>query len=57
MAIFTPLIVATLYMGVQPNSVFDLSEASVDQLVRVYQGRHRWQLFDALRRPGLAIRN
>ncbi|MBL8771941.1 MAG: NADH-quinone oxidoreductase subunit M [Phenylobacterium sp.] len=36
-AIFTPLIVATLYMGVQPNIVFDLTGASVDQLVRVYQ--------------------
>ena len=36
-AIFAPLIVATLYMGVQPNSVFNLTQASVDQLVRVYQ--------------------
>jgi NADH-quinone oxidoreductase subunit M len=36
-AIFAPLIVATLFMGVQPNSVFDLTSASVDQLVRVYQ--------------------
>jgi NADH-quinone oxidoreductase subunit M len=36
-AIFTPLIIATLYMGVQPNSVFNLTSASVDQLVRVYQ--------------------
>jgi NADH-quinone oxidoreductase subunit M len=36
-AIFTPLILATLYLGVQPNSVFDLTAASVDQLVRVYQ--------------------
>ncbi len=35
--IFAPLIVATLYLGVQPNSVFDLTSASVDQLVRVYQ--------------------
>jgi NADH-quinone oxidoreductase subunit M len=35
--IFAPLIVATLYMGVQPNIVFDLTGASVDQLVRVYQ--------------------
>ncbi len=35
--IFAPLIAATLYMGVQPNSVFDLTSASVDQLVRVYQ--------------------
>ncbi len=36
-AIFAPLIVSTLYMGVQPNIVFDLTNASVDQLVRVYQ--------------------
>jgi len=36
-AIFAPMIVATLYMGVQPNSVFNLTQASVDQLVRVYQ--------------------
>jgi NADH-quinone oxidoreductase subunit M len=36
-AIFAPLMIATLYMGVQPNSVFDLTSASVDQLVRVYQ--------------------
>ncbi len=35
--IFAPLIVATLYMGVQPNSVFELTSASVDQLVQVYQ--------------------
>jgi NADH-quinone oxidoreductase subunit M len=36
-AIFAPLMIATLYMGVQPNSVFNLTSASVDQLVRVYQ--------------------
>lgn len=36
-AIFAPLIVSTLYMGVQPNSVFNLTSASVNQLVRVYQ--------------------
>jgi NADH-quinone oxidoreductase subunit M len=35
--IFTPLLIATLYLGVQPNSVFNLTSASVDQLVRVYQ--------------------
>ncbi|MBI1199146.1 MAG: NADH-quinone oxidoreductase subunit M [Phenylobacterium sp.] len=35
--IFAPLIVATLFMGVQPNSVFNLTASSVDQLVRVYQ--------------------
>ena len=36
-AIFTPLIVSTLYLGVQPNIVFDLTGASVDQLVQVYR--------------------
>jgi NADH-quinone oxidoreductase subunit M len=36
-AVFAPLIVATLFMGVQPNSVFNLTASSVDQLVRVYQ--------------------
>ena len=35
--IFAPLIASTLYLGVQPNSVFNLTSASVDQLVRVYQ--------------------
>jgi NADH-quinone oxidoreductase subunit M len=34
---FAPLMIATLYMGVQPNSVFNLTQTSVDQLVRVYQ--------------------
>ncbi len=36
-AIFAPLILSTLYMGIQPNSVFNLTQTSVDQLVRVYQ--------------------
>jgi len=36
-AIFTPLIIATLWLGVQPNLVFNLTQASVDQLVQVYQ--------------------
>ncbi|MFZ5719990.1 MAG: NADH-quinone oxidoreductase subunit M [Pseudomonadota bacterium] len=36
-AIFAPLVVATLYMGVQPNIVFNLTQASVDELVSVYQ--------------------
>ncbi|ACG78203.1 NADH dehydrogenase I, M subunit [Phenylobacterium zucineum HLK1] len=36
-AIFAPLIVSTLYLGVQPNVVFDLTAASVDQLVAAYQ--------------------
>jgi len=35
--IFAPLIISMLYMGVQPNSVLNLTSASVDQLVRVYQ--------------------
>ncbi len=35
--IFTPLIVATLYLGIQPNSVFSLTSSSVDHLVSVYQ--------------------
>ena len=40
-AIFAPLIVATLYLGVQPDLVFNLTQASVDQLVAVYQRGHR----------------
>jgi NADH-quinone oxidoreductase subunit M len=36
-AIFAPLVIATLYMGVVPNSVFNLTEASVDQLVAAYR--------------------
>jgi NADH-quinone oxidoreductase subunit M len=36
-AIFLPLIVSTLYLGVQPNSVFNLTAASVDHLVAAYQ--------------------
>jgi NADH-quinone oxidoreductase subunit M len=36
-AIFAPLIAATLYLGVQPNSVFNLTQASVDHLVAAYQ--------------------
>jgi len=36
-AIFAPLIVSTLYLGVQPNSVFNLTAASVDQLVAAYR--------------------
>ena len=31
------ILLATLYMGVQPNIVFNLTQASVDQLVQVYQ--------------------
>jgi NADH-quinone oxidoreductase subunit M len=36
-AIFLPLILSTLYLGVQPNSVFNLTAASVDHLVAAYQ--------------------
>uniref|UniRef100_UPI003982F41D proton-conducting transporter transmembrane domain-containing protein n=1 Tax=Phenylobacterium sp. TaxID=1871053 RepID=UPI003982F41D len=36
-AIFVPLIASTLYLGVQPDIVFNLTEASVNQLVTVYQ--------------------
>jgi NADH-quinone oxidoreductase subunit M len=36
-AIFAPLIASTLVLGVFPNSVFNLTQASVDQLVTVYR--------------------
>jgi NADH-quinone oxidoreductase subunit M len=36
-AIFAPLIASTLYLGVYPSSVFDLTQASVDNLVAVYR--------------------
>jgi NADH-quinone oxidoreductase subunit M len=36
-AIFAPLIASTLYLGVYPASVFDLTQASVDNLVAVYR--------------------
>jgi NADH-quinone oxidoreductase subunit M len=36
-AIFVPLILSTLYLGVQPNAVFNVTAASVDQLVSVYR--------------------
>jgi NADH-quinone oxidoreductase subunit M len=35
--IFAPLIASTLYLGVYPQSVFNLTQASVDHLVSVYQ--------------------
>jgi NADH-quinone oxidoreductase subunit M len=35
--IFAPLIVATLYMGVVPSFVFNLTQASVDQLTTAYR--------------------
>jgi NADH-quinone oxidoreductase subunit M len=36
-AIFVPLLIATLYLGVQPGAVFQLTQASVDNLVAVYR--------------------
>src|SRR4051812_37231093 len=36
-AIFAPLIAATLALGVYPSSVFNLTQASVDHLVSAYQ--------------------
>jgi NADH-quinone oxidoreductase subunit M len=36
-AIFAPLIVGTLYLGVYPSSVFNLTQTSVDHLVAVYR--------------------
>lgn len=36
-AIFAPLIAGTLILGVYPNFVFNLTQASVDHLVTVYQ--------------------
>jgi len=35
--IFAPLIVATLYLGVVPSSVFNLTQASVDHLTAAYR--------------------
>jgi NADH-quinone oxidoreductase subunit M len=36
-AIFAPLIAATLYLGVYPAAVFDVTQASVDSLVATYR--------------------
>ncbi|HEY3951120.1 NADH-quinone oxidoreductase subunit M [Phenylobacterium sp.] len=36
-AIFAPLIASTLVLGVQPGTVFNLTQASVDHLVAAYQ--------------------
>ena len=36
-AIFAPLILGTLYLGVYPAAVFDFTQASVDNLVAVYR--------------------
>ena len=37
MAIFVPLILSTLALGLQPNAVFNITELSVDQLVAAYR--------------------
>jgi NADH-quinone oxidoreductase subunit M len=36
-AIFAPLVVATLVLGVQPDLVFNLTEASVDRLIALWR--------------------
>jgi len=36
-AIFVPLVLSTLYLGLQPGAVFNLTQASVDSLVTVYR--------------------
>ena len=36
-AIFVPLILGTLYLGIYPAAVFDYTQASVDNLVAVYR--------------------
>jgi NADH-quinone oxidoreductase subunit M len=36
-AIFVPLILSTLYLGVQPDAVFQLTQSSVDNLVAAYR--------------------
>ncbi len=36
-AIFTPLIVSTLYLGIYPASIFNITEASVQALVSAYR--------------------
>ena len=36
--VFVPLIVGTLWLGVYPAAVFDITTASVDQLVAFYRG-------------------
>jgi NADH-quinone oxidoreductase subunit M len=35
--IFAPLIASTLILGIRPDLVFNLTAASVDQLVGVYK--------------------
>nr|QQZ52009.1 NADH-quinone oxidoreductase subunit M [Phenylobacterium glaciei] len=36
-AIFTPLIASTLYLGIYPAAVFDVTQSSVDNLVALYR--------------------
>ena len=36
-AIFVPLILATIFLGIYPAAIFDLTQASVDNLVATYQ--------------------
>ena len=36
-AIFAPLVLGTLALGVHPSSVFNLTQTSVDHLVAAYQ--------------------
>jgi NADH-quinone oxidoreductase subunit M len=36
-AIFAPLIIGTLYLGIYPAAVFDITQTSVDNLVAVYR--------------------
>jgi len=36
-AIFVPLIIGTLWLGIYPAAIFDITQASVDQLVATYQ--------------------
>jgi NADH-quinone oxidoreductase subunit M len=36
-AIFAPLIIGTLYLGIYPAAVFDITQASVDNLVAAYR--------------------
>ena len=37
MVVFTPLILSTLYLGVQPDIVFNITGASVDALVGAWR--------------------
>ena len=37
-AIFAPLIIGTLVLGLQPNLILDVTAPAVDHLVAAYQG-------------------